>query len=512
MKAYAILAGGGVKGAALAGCLRAAEEQGVLFAGYGGTSAGSMVALLAAAGYSGKELGELLVDLDFRTLLEDGGAALERTKALVAGAARAAHGGWWAKLRALLDGARAVRSLGPELGLYAGQPLKQYLLGKIQERLPQLAGHADVTFEHLHAAGCLPLKVVASDVTLRRPALFSRTETTYGSSVLDAVRASTSYPFAFQPVRKNGRCLVDGGLASNLPVFLFEPEYRETRVPALAFDLVSAPASLPANYDLGRHAADLLATALEAGDELLRRVLRGVVHIPIATPAGIDTLDFGLSRDDRKRLLDAGYQAVASFLNGYAPLQRVKTAAEEMKRRLQAEHGPPQLYAPVLYGLARQIEEETGASDVRVQVMLPTGRPEGTLLVVYGHRMEAAADSDLELPEGAGCPGRAWTLRAPAIADLEQARRSPEHWGMSPEQLAKIPEGLASMLCVPVHGEMPQTGQEPPAPVGTLAVDSPTPLRATGWLERAGPKVTASSRVVGIMRSWAYVLYHLLRR
>jgi NTE family protein len=53
---YAILDGGGVKGAALAGCLAAAEDKHIDFIGYGGTSAGSIVALLAAVGYSGEDL------------------------------------------------------------------------------------------------------------------------------------------------------------------------------------------------------------------------------------------------------------------------------------------------------------------------------------------------------------------------------------------------------------------------------------------------------------------------
>ncbi len=79
MKAYAIYAGGGVKGAALAGCLCAAEQQGVKFIGHGGTSAGSMIAVLAAVGYSGEELEKILVEeLDFRDLLEDQGHRLAR--------------------------------------------------------------------------------------------------------------------------------------------------------------------------------------------------------------------------------------------------------------------------------------------------------------------------------------------------------------------------------------------------------------------------------------------------
>lgn len=60
MKAYAVMDGGGAKGAALAGCLLAAEEAGIRFVGYGGTSAGSIVALLACVGYSGAELEHIM--------------------------------------------------------------------------------------------------------------------------------------------------------------------------------------------------------------------------------------------------------------------------------------------------------------------------------------------------------------------------------------------------------------------------------------------------------------------
>lgn len=69
MQAYAILDGGGVKGAALAGCLKAASDFGIEFVGYGGTSAGSIVALLAAVGYTGDELRDLMIhDLKFGDL------------------------------------------------------------------------------------------------------------------------------------------------------------------------------------------------------------------------------------------------------------------------------------------------------------------------------------------------------------------------------------------------------------------------------------------------------------
>ncbi len=93
MKAYGIFDGGGVKGAALAGCLAAAEEQGVQFLGFGGTSAGSIVATLASVGYSGKELGELLVGLEFNTFLDDGGDRLDHARSQFEQISEAFRGG-----------------------------------------------------------------------------------------------------------------------------------------------------------------------------------------------------------------------------------------------------------------------------------------------------------------------------------------------------------------------------------------------------------------------------------
>ena len=192
------------------------------FLGFGGTSAGSIVATLASVGYTGKEQGEILVGLEFDTLLDDGGDCLDRARLQFEQIGEALRGGSWNKLGAYFKARSLLKSLGAVLGLYAGEPLKQFLAGKIEAKRPELASHVDLTFEHLERAGGLPLKIVASDLTTRKPAVFSRHQTEYGSSVLEAVRASTSYPFVFRPLLKNGRAFVDGGLASNLPAFLFD--------------------------------------------------------------------------------------------------------------------------------------------------------------------------------------------------------------------------------------------------------------------------------------------------
>ena len=92
MKAYVILDGGGVKGAALAGCLEAASEHGIEFVGYGGTSAGAIVALLASVGYSGDELKRIMIEeVKFSDFLDDQGLALDRLKQIPDEFSRA----WW---------------------------------------------------------------------------------------------------------------------------------------------------------------------------------------------------------------------------------------------------------------------------------------------------------------------------------------------------------------------------------------------------------------------------------
>jgi NTE family protein len=54
-----------VKGAALAGSLRAATQRGITFVGFGGTSAGSVVALLAAIGTPVDEIQDLVLETEF---------------------------------------------------------------------------------------------------------------------------------------------------------------------------------------------------------------------------------------------------------------------------------------------------------------------------------------------------------------------------------------------------------------------------------------------------------------
>ena len=70
---WLVLEGGGVKGIAYGGAVRALEDAGLLskVEGFSGTSAGSQAAALLAAGFSGEEMDRTLRNMDFKQLLDD---------------------------------------------------------------------------------------------------------------------------------------------------------------------------------------------------------------------------------------------------------------------------------------------------------------------------------------------------------------------------------------------------------------------------------------------------------
>lgn len=227
MKAYAILDGGGVKGAALVGALTAAEEHHIEWLGFGGTSAGSIVATLAACGYAAHELKEIVVDHPFTELLDDGTGhlaleAIQLSKDLVA---RIAHGlTLWSGLsikRMLKSHGKLLTSLQGDLGIYAGDKLRQWLAQKIKAKLPSLIQERDITFAQLIAAGCKPLKIVAADVSLKRAIIYPD-DTGGNSSVLDAVRAS-ALPVHFQASDARVQALCRWRSLQQSPVIPFRP-------------------------------------------------------------------------------------------------------------------------------------------------------------------------------------------------------------------------------------------------------------------------------------------------
>ena len=297
MKADGVFEGGGVKGIGFAGALAAAEKQGVEWQNLAGTSAGAIVAALVAAGYTGTGIHDILGKLDYRRFKDP--SPFDRVP--VAG---------------------PVVSLIAEQGIYEGDYFREWLRGL-------LAARGIHTFGDLLVPGetedryRFKLNVIASDITLGRLLVLPGDIRDYGGrpedlNVADAVRMSMSIPFFYEPVRlknlKTGHKshIVDGGLLSNYPVWLFDSE-GAPEWPTIGFKLVEPGSGEPANI---RGPVSLLtalfSAMMEAHDARYIADHDFVRTIPIPT-LGVRTTEFDITREKSKALYESGRQAAEKF-------------------------------------------------------------------------------------------------------------------------------------------------------------------------------------------------------
>lgn len=520
MKAYAVFDGGGVKGAALAGALTAAEQEKIEFQGYGGTSAGSIVALLASIGYTGKEiLNRLKTDVHPLKMLDDDGTLCRNAlKAVSEGVELIEKQKFGCMGRNALGflsrNQKLIQKVKQDLGLYTGDNLKGILHSLIVKKIPDLKANDDPTFQDLERYGGQRLKIVASDIRTRRAVVFSKDPSSPSQSVLEAVRASASYPFFFTPVvTKSGRRLVDGGLSSNLPVFLFADEHEVTQFPMLAFDLVAGERT--SKIGVLSFIEEIADTAFEASDDLMGKLLPGLKHISLEVPPDIHTLQFDLSESQIESLYRFGHSSASEELRRWDKLESSSRAGEQIQKQLAVYYGPKALFEPVLTALKWEMENQTGAKNVRTHIMLPTGRADASRIVVYnaGFR-EGDPDKALELAEFGGCSGRANKDHAPTFADLQQARECyASDWNMTQNQQSMVPVDRRAMISVPVFAREPQPGESPEmVPIrAVLSIDTSSTLEEAGWIENSKNTMPVVTRgVTELAIKWAAVISRLL--
>lgn len=301
-----VFEGGGVKGIGLVGALAVLEERGYVPQNLAGTSAGAIVATLWAAGYPARELRDELLALDFRAFRDRG---------------------WEDQIPVV----GAPLSVLVDKGLYEGRALLRWLEARLSERRvrtfrdlvhPEFAD--DERYRHR-------VQVVASDLTDRRLLVLPRDAWRLGIAPDDlevalAVRLSAGMPFFFEPVSvpnpRTGRehLIVDGGVLSNFPVWLFDVD-GEPPWPTFGLLLVEPEPRTPLGERIPPSdgpgvvgfVKSLVATMLEAHDRLYVEQADFARTIPIPT-LGVGTTEFGLASERAESLYEAGRRAAEEFL------------------------------------------------------------------------------------------------------------------------------------------------------------------------------------------------------
>src|SRR5450631_2419776 len=188
-----VLSGGGARGMAHIGVLKVLEDLKIPIDCIAGTSMGAIVGGLYASGMTALEIDATMRSLDWQEAFRD--APPRRDLAF----------------RRKQDDRNFLVRL--PLGLKHGQILlpKGFIQGqKLQETLRQLT----LPFSNSTDFDLLPtpFRAVATDLETGNAVLMDK------GDLAIAMRASMSTPGVFAPVELNGRLLVDGGLAENLPI------------------------------------------------------------------------------------------------------------------------------------------------------------------------------------------------------------------------------------------------------------------------------------------------------
>jgi NTE family protein len=307
-----VFEGGGVKGIGLAGAFLELYKRDYRPACVAGTSAGAITAALVAAGYSGQELKELIInDMHFPSFADE------------------------PRLH-LLGPAGEVIDVLKDRGLHSGT----YFLNWIRERLEAKGLKTFGQLRDARAAGTpreYRLRVIASDLTDHSMLVLPQDAVRLGIepdelSVAEAVRMSMSIPIFFDPVIRtnaNGgrkHMIVDGGMLSNYPVWLFDaPGGALPRFPTFGMLLVApnqedplVPQPAAARERDGMlspisYVKAIADTMMQAHDRFYVEQANYVRTIPIPT-CGVSTTDFAISATRTQELFDSGQTAAARFL------------------------------------------------------------------------------------------------------------------------------------------------------------------------------------------------------
>jgi NTE family protein len=188
-----VLSGGGARGAAHIGVLKMLDDLHVPIDAIAGTSMGAVVGGLYASGYSAREIETIMTSVNWQEAFRDRPTRTDLT------------------FRRKEEEENFLVNF--PLGLRGGH--FQLPKGLIQgQKLSQILRRLTLPIAEIPDFDALPtrFRAVATDLETGDPVVM------HDGDLASAMRASLSAPGVFAPVERNGRLLVDGGLAENLPI------------------------------------------------------------------------------------------------------------------------------------------------------------------------------------------------------------------------------------------------------------------------------------------------------
>jgi len=186
-----VLSGGGAKGFAHIGVLKALEKAGVKIDYIGGTSMGAVVGGLYASGYSATQIDSIFYNTNFDELLQD----------YIPRSSKSFYEKRNDELYAISLPFHKFK-IGIPIALSKGM-YNYSLLSKLTHKVRYIND-----FDKLP----IPFLCIATDIEKGEPVILR------SGYLAQAMLASSAFPSLFSPVEIDGRLLIDGGVINNYPV------------------------------------------------------------------------------------------------------------------------------------------------------------------------------------------------------------------------------------------------------------------------------------------------------
>lgn len=272
-----VLSGGGAKGIAHIGVLKALEENDIPVDYIVGTSMGGIIGGCYAAGLSPYEIEEIVLSDQFLRWVnghpEEGHNYYYH---------RSDDNPGFLRLNLSLDSSLNVQfnsSIASDVSL-------NFALAEIMAQASAISGN---NFDSLF----VPLRVVAADIFTQNEVVLSK------GSLSNALRATQTVPYFYNPIRVDGKYLFDGGVYNNFPIDVAQKEFDPDVIIGVNVS-TKIFSEYPYDKDDKLISTSLLYLLLDKSDPMLLSD-SGVYIQPDLK--GYTSFDFGRA----KSLIDSGY-------------------------------------------------------------------------------------------------------------------------------------------------------------------------------------------------------------
>lgn len=296
-----VLSGGGAKGVAHVGLLKALEENNIPIDYIAGTSMGAIIGGMYASGFSPDSIEKIVTSAEFQswalgTIQEEYNFYFKQLP----------ENASWISVKFTVDSVWQ-----PQLPTSLVSPVQMDFAGVQYLSAVNVASKGN--FDSLF----VPFRCVAADIERKEAVVFRRGE------IFPAIRASMTYPFVIKPIRVDGRLLFDGGIYNNFPVDVmqvdFDPDFIIGSVVAQNFDP-------PSENDIRSQIENLLVSRTDYVIEEESGIL-----IKPDIPQ-VSVTDFSRSR----MILDSGYVATQRVIGQIRNRVPREVSREERESRRQA--------------------------------------------------------------------------------------------------------------------------------------------------------------------------------